>query len=91
MIVYINLLIILAISLVCVFIAKYIPNECVKINKRINNLLDNQQMICKYHLFSLLTQMENLKSLAMIHKKYETVASIQKNIEEVKEMLKNYE
>nr|DAU84883.1 MAG TPA: hypothetical protein [Caudoviricetes sp.] len=82
---------ILAISLVCGFIAKYIPNEYARINGRINNLLDNQQMIYKYHLISLLTQMRNLRLLAMIHKEYETVSSIQKNIEEIKKLLELYE
>lgn len=42
MLVYINLLMILAISLVCGFIAKYILNKYARINRQINNLLDGQ-------------------------------------------------
>ncbi len=91
MLVCINLLTILTISIACAFIIKYIPNKYARINRRIDNFIDSQQVILKYHLLSLLMQMSNLKSVATIHKEYEAASNIQKNIEEVKEIRKNYE
>ena len=65
MIVYINLLIALAFSFVCLGLAKLIT-EYIKINKRVDNLFANQRMMYKYQLFSLLANMRNLKTLAII-------------------------
>lgn len=90
MIVYINLLIALAISLVCLGLAKIIY-ENAKINKRINNLFANQRMMYKYQLLSLLANMRNLKTLAIIQEEYEIANSIQKNIEKIEKELKDYE
>ena len=90
MIVYINLLIAFAISLVCLGLAKIIY-ESAKINKRIDNLVDNQRTIYKYQLLSLLANMKNLKTLAIIQEEYEIVNSIQKNIEKIEKELKDYE
>lgn len=53
MIVYINLLIALAFSFVCLGLAKLIT-EYIKLNKRIDNLFANQRMMYKYQLLSLL-------------------------------------
>nr|DAX37906.1 MAG TPA: hypothetical protein [Caudoviricetes sp.] len=80
MIVYINLLMVFAISLVCLGLAKIIY-ENAKINKRIDNLFANQRMMYKYQLFSLLANMRNLKTLAIIQEEYEIANSIQENIE----------
>ena len=80
MIVYINLLIALAFSFVCLGLAKIIY-EYAKINKRTDNLFANQRMMYKYQLLSLLMNMRNLKTLAIIQEEYEIVNSIQVNIE----------
>lgn len=90
MIVYINLLIVFAISLVCLGLAKIIY-ESAKINKRIDNLFANQRMMYKYQLFSLLANMRNLKTLAIIQEEYEIANSIQENIKKIEKELKDYE
>lgn len=90
MIVYINLLIALAFSLVCLGLAKIIY-ECAKLNKRIDNLFANQRMMYKYLLLSLLANMRNLRALAIIQEEYEIVNNLQENIEKVEEILKDYE
>lgn len=90
MIVYINLLIAFAISLVCLGLAKIIY-ECAKINKRIDNLFANQRMMYKYILISLLANMKNLRALAIIQEEYEIVNSLQENIEKVEKILKENE
>lgn len=90
MIVYINLLIVFAISLVCLGLAKVIY-ECAKLNKRIDNLFNNQRMMYKYILLSLLANMRNLKTLAIIQEEYEIVNSLQENIEKVEKILKENE
>ena len=90
MIVYINLLMVFAISLVCLGLAKIIY-ENAKINRRIDNLFANQRMMYKYQLFSLLANMRNLKTLAIIQEEYEIVNSIQENIKKIEKELKDYE
>lgn len=90
MIVYINLFIALAFSFVCLGLAK-ISSEYIKLNKRIDNLVDNQRMMYKYQLFSLLANMRNLKTLAIIQEEYEIVNSLQESIEKVEKILKDYE
>lgn len=90
MIVYINLLIAFAISLVCLGLSKIIT-EYIKLNKRIDNLFANQRMMYKYQLLSLLANMRNLKTLAIIQEEYEIVNSIQENIEKVEKILKENE
>ena len=90
MIVYINLLIALAFSFVCLGLSKIIT-EYIKLNKRIDNLFANQRMMYKYQLFSLLANMRNLKTLAIIQEEYEIVNSIQENIEKIEKELKDYE
>ena len=90
MIVYINLLIALAFSFVCLGLAKIIT-ENIKLNKRIDNLFANQRMMYKYQLFSLLANMRNLKTLAIIQEEYEIANSIQENIEKIEKELKDYE
>lgn len=90
MIVYINLLIAFAISLVCLGLAKIIT-ENIKLNKRIDNLFANQRMMYKYQLLSLLANMRNLKTLAIIQEEYEIVNSLQENIEKVEKILKENE
>lgn len=90
MIVYINLLIAFAFSLVCLGLAKIIY-ESAKLNKRIDNLFANQRMMYKYILLSLLANMRNLKTLAIIQKEYEIANSIQENIEKIEKELKDYE
>lgn len=90
MIVYINLLIALAFSLVCLGLAKIIY-ECAKLNKRIDNLFANQRMMYKYLLLSLLANMRNLRALAIIQEEYEIANSIQENIEKIEKELKDYE
>ena len=90
MIVYINLFIALAFSFVCLGLSKIIT-EYIKLNKRIDNLFANQRMMYKYQLFSLLANMRNLKTLAIIQEEYEIVNSIQKNIEKIEKELKDYE
>ena len=90
MIVYINLLIALAFSFVCLGLAKIIT-EYIKINKRIDNLLANQRAMYKYILLSLLANMKNLRALAIIQEEYEIVNSLQENIEKVEKILKENE
>lgn len=90
MIVFTNLLIALAFSLVCLGLAK-ISSEYIKLNKRIDNLFANQRMMYKYQLFSLLANMRNLKTLAIIQEEYEIANSIQENIEKIEKELKDYE
>lgn len=90
MIVYINLLIALAFSFVCLGLSKIIT-EYIKLNKRIDNLFANQRMMYKYQLFSLLANMRNLKTLAIIQEEYEIVNSLQESIEKVEKILKDYE
>lgn len=90
MIVYINLFIALAFSFICLGLAKIIY-ENAKINKRIDNLVDNQRTIYKYQLLSLLANMRNLKTLAIIQEEYEIANSIQENIEKIEKELKDYE
>ncbi|MBF1490666.1 MAG: hypothetical protein HXN77_09235 [Prevotella pallens] len=90
MIVYINLFIALAFSFVCLGLAKIIT-EYIKINKRIDNLFANQRTMYKYQLFSLLANMRNLKTLAIMQEEYEIANSIQKNIEKIEKELKDYE
>lgn len=90
MIVYINLLIVFAISLVCLGLAKMIY-EYAKLNKRIDNLFTNQRTMYKYILLSLLVNMKNLKALAIMQEEYEIVNNLQENIEKVEEKLKDYE
>lgn len=90
MIVYINLLMVFAISLVCLGLAKIIY-ESAKLNKRIDNLFANQRMMYKYQLLSLLANMRNLKTLAIIQEEYEIANSIQENIEKIEKELKDYE
>lgn len=83
MIFFINLLTFILISLACVFMAKYVPNEYAKINKRIDNLFANQRTTYKYHLLLLLAQMRNSKTLAIMQEEYELANSIQENIETI--------
>ena len=90
MIVFTNLLIALAFSIVCLGLAKLIT-ECAKINKRIDNLFANQRMMYKYQLLSLLANMRNLRALAIIQEEYEIVNSLQESIEKVEKTLKDYE
>lgn len=90
MIVYINLLIAFAFSFVCLGLAKVIY-ESAKINKRIDNLFANQRKMCKYQLLSLLANMRNLKTLAIIQEEYEIANSIQENIKKIEKELKDYE
>lgn len=90
MIVYINLFITLAFSFVCLGLSKIIT-EYIKLNRRIDNLFANQRMMYKYQLFSLLANMRNLKTLAIIQEEYEIANSIQENIEKVEKILKDYE
>ena len=90
MIVYINLLIVFAISLVCLGLAKVIY-ECAKLNKRIDNLFANQRMMYKYQLLSLLANMRNLKTLAIIQEEYEIANSLKENIEKIEKELRDYE
>lgn len=90
MIVFTNLLIALAFSLVCLGFAKMIT-EYIKLNKRIDNLFANQRMMYKYQLLSLLVNMRNLKTLAIIQEEYEIVNSLQENIEKVEKILKENE
>ena len=89
MIVYINLLIALVFSFVCLGLAKIIT-ENIKLNKRIDNLFANQRMMYKYQLLSLLANMRNLKTLAIIQEEYEIANSIQENIKKIEKELKDY-
>lgn len=88
---FINLLMFILISLACVFMAKFVPDEYAKINKRIDDLMTKQQTIYQYHLLSLLAQMRNSKTLAIMQENYELAGNIQKSIEELEEILKDYE
>lgn len=90
MIVFTNLLIALAFSFVCFGLAK-ISSEYIKLNKRIDNLFANQRMMYKYQLFSLLANMRNLKTLAIIQEEYEIANSIQEDIKKIEKELKDYE
>lgn len=90
MIVFTNLLITLAFSLVCLGLAKMIYGYA-KINKRIDKLFANQRMMYKYILISLLANMKNLRALAIIQEEYEIVNSLQENIEKVEKILKENE
>ena len=90
MIVFTNLLIVLAFSFVCLTLAKMI-SEYIKLNKRIDNLFANQRMMYKYILLSLLANMRNLRALAIIQEEYEIVNNLQENIEKIEEVLKDYE
>lgn len=90
MIVYINLLMVFAISLVCLGLAKIIY-EYAKINKRIDNLFANQRTMYKYILLSLLANMKNSKALAIMQEEYELANSIQEDIKGIEEVLKDYE
>ena len=89
MIVFINLLIALSFSFVCLCLAKIIT-EYIKINKRIDNLFANQRAMYKYLLLSLLANMRNLRALAIIQEEYEIVNSLQESIEKVEKILKDY-
>lgn len=71
------------ISLAFVFMAICIPNEYTKINKRIDNLFANQRTMYKYQLFSLLANMRNSRTLAIMQEEYELANSIQENIETI--------
>lgn len=90
MIVYINLLMVFAISLVCLGLAKIIY-EYAKINKRIDNLFANQRTMYKYILLSLLANMKNSKALAIMQEEYEIANSLQENIEKIEKELRDYE
>ena len=79
------------ISLTFVFMTICVPNEYTKINKRIDNLFANQRATYKYHLLSLLEQMRNSRTLAIMQEEYEIANSIQKNIETIEKELKDYE
>lgn len=48
-------------------------------------------MMYKYQLLSLLANMRNLKTLAIIQEEYEIANSIQENIKGIEEVLKEYE
>ena len=91
MIVYINLLVLFLISLACVFMSKYVPDEYARVNRRIDNFLANQRTMYKYHLLSLLSQMRNSRALAIMQEDYELANSIQENIEKIEKELKDYE
>ena len=91
MIVLGNLLMFILLSCTCVFMAKVVPDEYAKINKRIDDLMTKQQTIYKYHLFSLLAQMRDSKTLAIMQENYELESNIQKSIKELEEILKDYE
>lgn len=83
MIFFLNLLMFILISLAFVFMAICIPNEYTKINKRIDNLFANQRTMYKYQLFSLLANMRNSRTLAIMQEEYELANSIQENIETI--------
>ena len=53
--------------------------------------MTKQQTIYKYHLFSLLAQMRDSKTLAIMQENYELAGNIQKSIKELEEILKDYE
>lgn len=91
MIVLGNLLMFILLSCTCVFMAKVVPDEYAKINKRIDDLMTKQQTIYKYHLFSLLAQMRDSKTLAIMQENYELASNIQKSIKELEEISKDYE
>lgn len=91
MIVYINLLVLFLISLACVFMSKYVPDEYARINRRIDNLVANQRTIYKYQLLSLLANMKNSRTLAIMLEEYELANSIQEDIKKIEKELKDYE
>lgn len=91
MIVLGNLLMFILLSCTCVFMAKVVPDEYAKINKRIDDLMTKQQTIYQYHLLSLLAQMRDSKTLAIMQEDYELAGNIQKSIKELEEILKDYE
>lgn len=90
MIVYINLLIVFAISLVCLDLAKIIT-EYIKLNKRIDCLIINQHKNFKYHIIGILSQMRNSRTLAIMQEDYRLANSIQEDIKGIEEVLKDYE
>ena len=90
MIVYINLLIALEFSLVCLGLAK-ITTEYIKLNKRIDCLIINQHKNFKYHIIGILSQMRNSRTLAIMQEDYELANSIQEDIKGTEEVLKEYE
>ena len=90
MIVYINLLIVFAISYACLCLAKIIY-EYTKINKRIDCLIANQHKIFKYHIIGILSQMRNSRTLAIMQEDYELANSIQEDIKGIEDVLKDYE
>ena len=90
MIVYINLLIVFAISLVCLGLAKIIT-EYIKLNKRIDCLIINQHKNFKYHIIGILSQMRNSRTLAIMQEDYRLTNSIQEDIKGIEEVLKDYE
>lgn len=90
MIVYINLLIVFAISLVCLGLAKIIT-EYIKLNKRIDCLIINQHKNFKYHIIGILSQMRNSRTLAIMQEDYRLANSIQEDIKGIEEVLKDYE
>jgi len=67
--------------------SKYVPDEYARINRRIDNLFANQRMMYKYQLLSLLANMRNLKTLAIIQEEYEIANSIQENIEKIEKRI----
>lgn len=79
------------ISLACVFMAKYVPNEYAKINKGIDCLITDQHKIFKYHIIGILSQMRNSRTLAIMQEDYELANSIQEDIKGIEEVLKEYE
>lgn len=90
MIVYINLLMVFAISLVCLGLAKIIY-EHAKINKRIDCLIINQHKIFKYHIIGILSQMRNSRTLAIMQEDFKLAYSIQEDIKGIEEVLRDYE
>lgn len=90
MIVFTNLLIALAFSLVCLGLAKIIY-EYAKLNKRIDCLIINQHKCFKYHIIGILSQMRNSRTLAIMQEDYELANSIQEDIKGIEEILRDYE
>ena len=91
MMLFIDILMFILISIGFIFITTSVPNEYIKLNKRIDNLFANQRMMYKYQLLSLLANMRNLRALAIIQEEYEIVNSLQESIEKVEKELKEYE
>ena len=79
------------ISLTFVFMTICVPNEYTKINKRIDNWFANQRATYKYHLLSLLAQMRNSRTLAIMQEDYELAKEIEDDIKGIEEVLKDYE